>query len=148
MLLASSSEPVHMVTNQGLTVLHIASLVPRSQYFARLLELIPDAVRAVNSESKTPFDVATAHNLDFAIELMKWKLTLDEIVSAFTAFEARAIPLPRRTRRKKQGCDERWKPVVERQCARLAELLNQDMAGIVFEYVGLDPRNWSNERPS
>lgn len=130
MLLASTPELVHRVTDRGRTVLHLASECGRSkQFITKLLALNPSALRAVNSDSNTPFCIAVAHGNDCAIELLQMRLTLDEIADTFVAC--------------KKSYEERLRPVMEEQCACLAESLSQDVVGEVFEYLGFD----STKRP-
>lgn len=121
LLLARSALTVDSSAN---TVLHVATGCQHGRLLSRLLALSPEAVRAVNKHGETPFHLAVAADYTFAIDLLQWSLTFDEIVSAFTACEKSHI--------------ERLRPIVEEQCAGLKDVLHRDVVGTVFEYLGFN----------
>lgn len=132
MLLASNPQLIHALTDRGETVLHLASesRSRNQQFYANLLMLNPDALRAVDSNSSIPFNIAVECENDCAIELMQKNLTFEEIARAFGA--------------RNKIHEERLRPIVEEQCECLKLLLNQDVIGMVFEYLGFD----STKRPA
>lgn len=91
-----------------------------------LLHLNPDAPHVGNSNGfPTPFEVALQLRNDFAIDLLQWKLTLDEIEGACdeSLFVRRFVPLVK----------EQLEPLV-------TTFLPQDVAGIVERYLFLPER--------
>lgn len=128
MLLAIDSQLIQGVTGRGQTVLHMASRSgsQNKQFFTKLLELNPAALRAVNNYSQMPFEVALAHRNEQAIESMQWALTFDEVAGAYTA--------------RKKSYEERLRPIVEQQCECLVGVLNQDVISAMFEYLGFETK--------
>jgi len=61
----------------------------------------------------------------FAIELLQWKLSFDDIVAACT----------HEVHERK-----RYQPIMETQCEALFPLLGDDVMGIVFVCLGLEAR--------
>lgn len=111
---------------EGETVLHLAckSHSQSKLFYAKLLALNPKALRTASNFSATPFELALRERNDCAIDVMIWQLTFDEITSVFTA-------------NSRHNYEGRLRQIMERQCACLAKsLLNRDVAGIVFEYIG------------
>lgn len=63
---------------------------------------------------------------DFAIELLQWKFSFDDIVDANDG----SLP----------DYVERYQPILETQCEALFPLLGDDVMGIVFGCLGLEAR--------
>lgn len=106
----------------GDTLLHLAvrsspRLPPRA--FLRLWQLRAADVRIPNTLGKTPFAAAVAKANDFAVDLMQWHLCLDEIMAVTSQWS-------------------RFRPVLEGVCSDLAVLLNRDVMGTVYEYLGFE----------
>lgn len=127
MLLAIKPEMIQSVAPRDDTVLHLASKSgsPSKQFYARLLALHPAALRATNSDSRIPFEIAVLYDNDCAIEVMQSQLVFDEIANAFKV-HGQTKPF-----------QERLRPILEQQCERLTKLLSRDVMGAVFEYLGL-----------
>lgn len=53
------------------------------------------------------------------VELFQWSLSFDDIVTQRGASD-----------------EERYRPAMEQQCQSLFVCLNQDVVGVVFEYLG------------
>lgn len=68
-----------------------------------------------------PFAAAVSIDNASAIEVLQRKLTFEDI-AAFTEHD--------------KGYEWRLRPIVERQCACLVSLLNRDVVGVVFKYLG------------
>lgn len=122
MLLAVNPQLIFAVGKDG-TVLHLAcySRSRNKDFFARLLELNPGALRAVDSDSHTPFGVAVAYENDSAVEVLQWKLTIEDIVHTFTIHNS--------------NNKRSYRPIVEGQCECLVASLSRDVVGLVFEYL-------------
>lgn len=80
----------------------------------KLWKLNTDALWIVNGESLTPFQVALMVGREFAIDLLQWKLTWDEIMSAFTTCSE---PMPWNFEEFVARC----RPFMEQQCASLLD---------------------------
>jgi len=118
------NHPPIIASHVGDTALHLS--MERS-HFTRLTPLLwqmyPNAMRVPNNEGFTPFAVAVRNDNEFAIELVQWKLPIDKIVKDCVLGSLSY---------------ERFRPVLEKQCEALAIVLNQDVLGTVFEYLGFD----------
>jgi len=99
---------------------------------AILYSLYPEAAAFENDIPQTPFLRSMVYKNDFAIELMQWKLSFDEIVTAFTSHFVEEEDT--------NNYMERYQLVMEEQCESLFPLLGDDLTGIVFEYLGLEAR--------
>lgn len=77
-------------------------------------------LRLVNADQDTPFETALLHHHQHGpvIEFLQFKLSFDELVAA-------------------ERNTTRVGPVMEAQCESLLDVLSRDVAGIVFEYIGL-----------
>ena len=122
---------IFAVGNAGNTILHGVSRSEqfrrkcRPEFIAKLWRLNPAALRALNTDKETPFHIVVSSENDALFDLFQWSLSLDEIVSAC---EAHWMSY------------ERLRPVMEVQCETLLTLLNQDVLGTVFEYLGFKLR--------
>lgn len=128
-LLAHNPGLIHSTTPDGDTVLHLACMSELEQnkpFYARLLGSNPAALRAANCNARTPFEMALVNCNECAMEVIEPELIFDEIVNAFIACE------------KMDDYEERFRPIIERQCECFKDLLNQDVVGIVFEYLGFE----------
>jgi len=98
-----------------------------------LYNMYHEAATLENDLSQSPFLLAVIYKNYFAIELLQWKLTFDDIVAAFTDEEVHdSDDLPNYV--------ERYQPIMETQCEALFPLLGDDVMGIVFECLGLEAR--------
>lgn len=133
MLLAIKPELSHGVSNTGETALHYAIRERCSQQLvAKLWRANPEALHVADKASQTPFDLAVALRHSASITLFRGSVCFDELVSAFA----------KRKGKKKRGGDRpenAHRSMMEKQCESLWVHLNQDVAGLVFEYIGLDP---------
>jgi len=93
-----------------------------------LYNLYPEAATLEDGRTQTPFLCAVVCKNEFAIELLQWKLSFDDIVAACTHELARDDP---------PNYIERYQPIMETQCEALFPLLGDDIVGIVFECLGL-----------
>lgn len=106
---------------------------------ALLYKLYPEAATCEDDISHTPFLNSIVYKNEFAIGLMQWKLSFDDIVAAFTDEVL-------------EGDDdtnnyvERYQPVMEKQCESLFPLLGDDIMAIVFEGLGLEARKRQTKR--
>jgi len=98
-----------------------------------LYNLYPEAATLEVDISDSPFLNALVYKNDFAIELLQWKLSFDDIVAACTHEVHDRDDLPNYV--------ERYQPIMETQCEALFPLLGDDVMGIVFECLGLEARN-------
>lgn len=123
-LLASNPELASnaIFDREGNTLLHICirGSASSDEFLEKLWKMNPNAVTVVNHARQTPFHVAVELGNDFAIELFQWSLTADEICQAYESHERFAA---------------RFRPVIVKQCEPLLEVLNQDVANLVFDYV-------------
>lgn len=120
-------ELVHAVDSRGNTILHAAATcgdAPK-QLIERLLTLIPHALHALNFDGNNPFHLAVkCRRNKAAIQAMQLQLTFDQVTEAF------------HTHNKASYEKTFLKPLVERQCACLEELLlHPDVAAIVHLYL-------------
>lgn len=84
----------------------------------------PARLALCRSVQTNPFSLAIAKERGELIEMFQWKLSFDEIVSAFALREV--------------DCYDRYRPVMEGQCESLSAWLNRDVVDIVFEYLGFN----------
>lgn len=118
---SENSGMVSAIDSDGYTVLHIAIEQQCSlPLIARLLVVFPQALQVVSQRAETPFGIALRTNNEEVVELLQWRLTLDEVVQA--AAVSRRL--------------EDFRPAVEGQCEGLLQALNKDVLGTVFEYLG------------
>lgn len=129
MLLVSKPELIASIDSAGNTVLHLAanSNPPLSpQCFMTLWQsLVRDDVRAVNTAGQTPFSIAVRRNNDFALDLMKWKLSLQEMEESCAVSSPQLVQLRSKLR-----------PAIEAESACLLHFLHRDVVGTVYEYLG------------
>lgn len=125
-LLDIKPELVFAVNRHGETALHQAIRSCSLQFIERLWRMNMGALRVSDGLWQTPFHVAIRSDKHAVVELFQWSLSLDEIVSAFTAC--------------RQSFVERFRPVLEGECEGLRKCLNQDVLSIICEYLGLDCR--------
>lgn len=97
-------------------------------------ELSPEAVlHETNYTNHTPFHIAIQSDNEFAIGLVQWKLSINEIVDGFAKFNKKC-------------------PLLESFRESLQMLLSKDVAGTVWEYLGIDNNklnnNNNNKRPN
>lgn len=134
-LLAIQPEAIEAITNEGSTVLH---LLCASQHFCskelleRVWRLQFNALYLADNHGHTPLHVAIRHQKAAFIEVFQASLTFDEVVSAFDAWGYKSTG------------EERLRPLLETQCECLKTLLNQDVKGTVFEYLGFERIKQSN----
>jgi len=127
LLLACSTRSAHVVDIGGNTPLHaaITSQHRRVEFIDRLWKLNTNALHLVNCLSETPFHLAVKYAQLPLIDLFQWQLSIDEIVSAYVEY---------------QKIDDfilRYRPIATEQCEWLSHRLNQDVLGIVFEYLAI-----------
>lgn len=131
-LLAAQPELIHGVTAEGDTILHLAvSNCNNMPFVAKLWRLNPRAVRHENIYSFTPFHNAIMHEKNALIELFQWSFSFDEIVTVFT--------------KEKINYQQRYRPVMERQCEPLLAYLPLDLLGTVLEYLGFKRQNTTRQ---
>jgi len=90
------------------------------------------ASHAVNTHAQTPVHVAIHCANWWAVEMLQWQLSVDQIAHAFVACRA---PL------------QRIRPVIDQQCEALLAALNQDVSQIVYEYLELKSNLSRKRRP-
>lgn len=127
LLLEHSPELIQSVDSNRNTILHCVFGCRRTfdsekQLFSEDLmrtvwRMVPEALRATNKDNETPFDTALANRNNFAIELVQGHLSLDEM--HFQYFWQCPQSL----------LDPIWESLVE--------VLHKDVAGTVYEYLGL-----------
>lgn len=126
-------EMVRHVDPKGNTVLHYLIGLPFSQELIhRAWAMDAEAVHAVNSDFLTPFDFALGAANEWAIGLLRGRLSIDDLGRACgrtkTSFE-------------------RFRPLIEQQCEPLLVALHQDLLGTVYEYLDPDNLKRNNKRP-
>jgi len=94
-----------------------------------LYNLYPEAAFVADDLEHSPFLRAVVYKNDFAIELLQWKLSFDDIVDACTNEVNDGDP---------PNYVERYQPIMETECEALFALLGDDVMGIVFEGLGLE----------
>jgi len=114
----------HKTDQWGNTVFHLAAQSESKDYIEEVWKLKPDAVRALNTNGETPFQLLVQTQKEHAIDLLQWSMTFDEVVSAYVFC-------------KNPRWVDRLQPVLEAQCEPLNVLLLPDVASTVFEYLGL-----------
>lgn len=115
------------------SLLHVASRTCSREFVAKLLRMNPRALHHT-IPNHMPFFNALMFQRDDLIELFQWSQSFDEIVEVFTQL--------------KESYQERYLPVMERQCEGLFESIGRDVTDIVFEYLGLEPhKRTSCKRP-
>lgn len=126
-LLAVKPELIH-ATNFNKDSLLLLAIQSRNsnELVAELARLAPNLLRSPDWKGVMPFELAIQRYRDSAtIESLQGSFTFDEVVSAHE-------------RHNKSYCSwnftERLRPVLEKQC----EALLPDVAGIVFEFLGLE----------
>lgn len=123
MLLDADCEATRAIDDRGNTTLHIAIASDYGEpLIARLFRLYPEAVRIVNCNFFTPFNLAVQKRR--AVELLQWSVSFAELVATFANFSTTDFKI------------WDWQPMMDKQCDLLLRLLNQDVKGIVFEYIG------------
>lgn len=125
-LLAYSPELVKGIDQaEENTVLHV--VLENCKHQRELVEdvwrLNPQALHIANSEGATPFHIAVRYELDYALELFQWSLTIDEIELAY-----------QQNRGSLGNYVERFKPVLEAQCELLTVWLPGEVVKVVVEY--------------
>lgn len=126
-LITSRPELARLVDDQGNTLLHrVMGFRIDKELFSeavvlKVLSLAPESVHALNQFSKTPLAVALLHGNAFAVDELRWKLTLDEVMRTFFTCQ---INEPGSVR-----------ALVIRQCHTLAELLPAVVMEIVKNYL-------------
>jgi len=116
---------VRAIDGEGHTVLH--TVIEREcslQLVMRVLEVFPQALHVVSQRSETPFGIALRMRSNVVVEVLQWRLTLDDIILAIPG---------------NCGLENFW-PVVEEQCEALLLALNRDVMGAVYEYLGFDKK--------
>lgn len=127
LLLDTNPDQAHRVDQQGNTLLHIASFNPLTfceGLTQKVYEVNTNALHAVNSDSKTPLQVAIGRNNKPAVAWLQRKTCWDDIWSALVAWKRPVQPI---------------RELIEQQCEPLSRYLNQDVLGLVYEYVGVPP---------
>lgn len=110
------------VDRNGWNALHLAVSYGHERVVALLLTANPKLVRGTDFLGRTPFHVALRFSQEGMVAMLQWRLSLDELVSIC------------------RDCKKSYEPFLlaaERQCEGLLQLLNQDVATIVFAYIGL-----------
>jgi len=92
----------------------------------RLLSLDPQALRRANKEGYTPFDFAMQVNNHVVIDVLQWKLPIEDVLDCLSRFypfgERKLMP--------------RLRAAVDQQCESLLELLNDDVSTVMYAYIG------------
>lgn len=125
MFLALRPRMVHAVDDEGNTILHSAvgsGALPPKELIERLIALTPRALRAVNENGEIPFHVAVRLCLSQpAVEALMVKLSIEEVSHVL-----------------EKNYQERYLwPVLEGQCEWLRDVLNEDVLGVVCEFLDL-----------
>lgn len=128
LLLKRKPGHVFCVDKQKNTLLHYVLGSPFSEELTKSVwGMNPEALRAFNRSGVPAFHrmMDGYHINKAALEWLKWKLTLEEILGAFEALEEgdRFSLTPR--------------SVVEQPCQPLLETLHQDIVEIVYDFLGL-----------
>jgi len=136
MLLSCKPMLIYALDHPGNTILHeairghpVGNKFCGANLIERLWRLNTDALWTLNTDSLTPFQLAITKGREFAIDMFQWKLSWDDIVSAFTTC--------RPPRRSPLSFVERYRPLIAQQCEGLLEAITKDLMGIVFEFLGL-----------
>lgn len=124
-------------TKRGAARVIQEELFPSSdkEFVTKLWRMDPQTLHVANKESLTPFELAVIYHDNELIELFQGSVSIDGIVSAF-AKDTRG-----------RGEAYQYKPVIEAQCESLWDSLNQDVAPIVFGYIGLNPSQRKRAQP-
>lgn len=121
---------IKVVNHNGWTALHYAAY--RSEWsqevIVRLWRLNPGSLCIVNARHETPFDIAVQLRNNYLVELWQGSLPLDDVFHAFI-------------RCKNTGYMEQLRPKLETQCEGLLGWLNQDVVGLVSDYLGFHPQH-------
>jgi len=96
------------------------------EFITKVWRMNPDAVHMVDNEEQTPFLLALRQGLDWAIDLMQWQLSLDDIQEACEQTDRDL---------------ERFRPAIE---PLLLLSFSQEVVG---EYLGFDPIKRASKRP-
>lgn len=103
------------------TPLHLASMeITSRRVLQKLLKLNPEPLWSGGDH--TPYHIAMRVKNDVAIEEMQPRLPFDDLVNACAA--------------RNMSFEQSYRPVVEVQLECLKVCLNQDVLGIVYEYLG------------
>lgn len=121
-LLAIKPAAVFDVSTNNYNVLHAATRKCSREFVEKLWRMHPDNLRSFCC-GFTPFHSAIFNQRDDLVELFQLALSFEEIMSAFTHF----------------GCEERYRSMMEKLWECLLGCLNRDVAGIVFQYLGVEP---------
>lgn len=123
LLVETKPDSVFVIDAFGENILHFIGFGCRPQFVERVLQWNPQALRGANSRQQTPFQLMVDSNNGPAIEVLQWKLCVDEIVSAFTDCG--------------KPFQERMWPIVKSQIITddLLVVLNLDVLGLVCEYI-------------
>lgn len=110
------------------SVLHDACEHPgmSKEVLQKILQMSPPEAlhNKLNRSNETPFEVAIRSSNKLAIEFLEWKLSLDEILESFRRFPSVCLP-----------------PLLDQLYGCVLESLNKDVTGIVWEYLGIEPRD-------
>jgi len=110
---------------------------------AKLFKLNPQDLQALDKHTgRSPFHMAIQVQNNFAIDLLQWHLSLHDIEAAFAKMHV-YMTVPSRATHKTFTSPERflrYQPIIESQCEVLWEVLSQDVALMVFGYVGCEPK--------
>lgn len=121
-LLSRKPALVRAVDETGNTMLHMAVIGGNPRLIDAVWRLDKGALRTVNKQQKTPFQLAIIWSCKFAFELFQAELCFDEVVAALTE------------------CMRAWRvrPLVDQHCGRvLLRNLSLDILGVVYEFLGL-----------
>lgn len=151
MFLARKPEAVHAVDRDGYNILHFVAQTNFQQtkfteeFIERLVALMTPknaAVHAVNKGGLTPLHCAVLNENTPAINVLQPKSMFDDVVSAYgeksrppKQFAFLMAPVVAEIDRATQL--SLLRPVLRELCECLLELLNQDVAIVVYEYLGL-----------
>jgi len=125
-LLANKPELIHVKTGAGMLlhcVLDRFACLNQS-FITKVWELDKQAVHMVNLSNETPFHIALRRCLDWAIDMMQWQLSFDEILEAC---------------KQTQTSRDRFRPNV-------IEQLSADVTEVVCEYLGFESRKRVGKR--
>jgi len=122
-LLAHKPELIHeRVDNECLLRCALDRQFSR-EFVTKVWELDKRAMRVVK-DYETPFHVALRKNIKWAIDMMQWQLSLDEIMEAC---------------KRTQTPHDRFRP-------SMIEQLSVDLMEVVCEYLGFEPRKRAGKR--
>jgi len=122
LLLAIKPDLVFAVDARSRSVLR-AAILCSDEFVMKLWRMNPEALQASSDcRDGSPLQALVRNDRDSVIDLLQWSLAIDDLVEVF------------HTNGRKY--EDRFRPVLRRQCEFLLEWLNQDVLGEVFEYLG------------